>query len=61
MHASAPPPSLSVADPRAYLTQVQAASQAAELLERRGLGGFGWLLRAVGTAYPPGLGPRAGT
>ena len=53
--ASAPSTSLSVADPRGYLAQVQTASQAAELLERRGLGGFGWLLSAVGMPCPRAL------
>ncbi|MGI8538085.1 MAG: SAM-dependent methyltransferase [Mycobacteriales bacterium] len=50
-----PPRELSLTDPQGYLTRLQAASQATELLDPRGLGGFGWLIRPVGlpeTAEP---------
>ncbi len=39
-------------DPRGYLARLQHATQAAELLDPRGLGGFGWLVRPVGIADP---------
>ena len=38
--------------PRGYLALLQQASQAAELLDRRGLGGFGWVVRPVGIPDP---------
>lgn len=47
-----PPRSLSLSDPRGYLSLLQQASQAAELLDRRGLGGFGWVVRPVGIPDP---------
>ena len=40
-------------DPGAYATALQAATDAAELLDPRGLGGFGWLVQEVGV--PPVL------
>jgi len=39
-------------DPRGYLARLQHATQAAELLDPRGLGAFGWLVRPVGIADP---------
>ena len=48
--ADPPPRSLATTDPRGYLALLQASSQAAELLDRRGLGGFGWVVSAVGVA-----------
>jgi len=47
-----PPRSLSLSDPRGYLALLQQASQAAELLDRRGLGGFGWVVCPVGIPAP---------
>lgn len=35
-------------DPRAYLAALSRASQAGELLDPAGLGGFGWLLQSTG-------------
>lgn len=40
-------------DPRAYVRGLSAAGEAAELLDPRGLGGFVWLVQAVGTTFPP--------
>lgn len=50
-------PSLDLAhrDPRAYLVGLRTAGEEAELLDRSGLGGFGWLAQAVGTPLPPSL------
>jgi SAM-dependent MidA family methyltransferase len=39
-------------DPRGYLARLQQATQAAELLDPRGLGSFGWLVRPVGIPDP---------
>jgi SAM-dependent MidA family methyltransferase len=47
-----PPRELSTTDPRGYLARVVEASSAAELLDRRGLGGYGWLVTAVGIEDP---------
>jgi SAM-dependent MidA family methyltransferase len=48
------PPGVSLAssDPAAYLTALTQASEAAELLDPAGLGGFGWLIQAVGRPLP---------
>jgi SAM-dependent MidA family methyltransferase len=43
---------LAAADPRGYLALLQSANGAAELLDRRGLGSFGWLVAAVGVPDP---------
>lgn len=50
--ATPPLRSLSTTDPHGYLAQLQTASQAAELLDRRGLGGFGWVVSAIGIDDP---------
>jgi hypothetical protein len=48
-----PPPELSLTDPQGYLTRLQAASRATELLDPRGLGGFaGSSVRSVGSSGP---------
>ncbi|MCW2714745.1 MAG: hypothetical protein JWN88_1792 [Frankiales bacterium] len=47
-----PPHELSRTDPRGYLGRLQQASQAAELLDPRGLGAFGWIVCPVGIADP---------
>jgi SAM-dependent MidA family methyltransferase len=57
-----PPRSLATEDPRGYLARLQAANGAAELLDRRALGAFGWLVRPVGIDDPladAGQGPAA--
>ncbi len=47
-----PPRELALSAPRRYLTRLQEASQAAELLDPRGLGSFGWLVCPVGVVDP---------
>jgi SAM-dependent MidA family methyltransferase len=51
-----PAHALSRSDPAAYLAALTAASQAAELTDPDGLGGFGWLVQAVGVPLPDALG-----
>ena len=48
------PPSreLSTADPQRYLSLLAEASSAAELLDRRGLGSYGWVVVPVGIEDP---------
>lgn len=48
--SSRPNPSRAAGDPRGYLLDLSAASEAAELLDADGLGGFGWLLLPIGPA-----------
>jgi hypothetical protein len=50
----AEPPSreLATADPRGYLAQLAQASSAAELVDRRGLGAYGWVVVPVGVDDP---------
>jgi SAM-dependent MidA family methyltransferase len=50
--ADKPDRSLADTDPRGYLALLQAAGAAAELLDPRGLGGFGWLVQPIGIADP---------
>ena len=50
--ATPPPRSEAASDPRGYLARLQAANGAAELLDRRTLGSFGWLVRPVGIDDP---------
>lgn len=45
------------ADPAAYLAELAAATGRAELREPAGLGGFTWLIQAVGVALPSVLQP----
>ncbi len=45
---SRPPLELAHSDARAYLVALQRTGEAAELLDRGGLGGFGWLMQGVG-------------
>jgi SAM-dependent MidA family methyltransferase len=53
VRADRPPLSLAHRDPRAYLLALQAVGEVAELTDPAGLGGFGWLVQAVGIALPP--------
>ena len=53
---SRPAAALAETDPRAYLLALQEAAQAGELLDPAGLGGFGWLLQAVGCPLPVAFG-----
>ena len=58
--ATPPPRSEATTDPRGYLARLQAANGAAELLDRRGLGAFGWLVCPVGVQDPLGsAGPHS--
>ena len=50
--ATPPPRALSKADPRGYLARLERSNGAAELLDRRGLGSYGWVLSAVGVPDP---------
>jgi SAM-dependent MidA family methyltransferase len=50
-----PVPALAGTDPRRYLQELCLASEEAELIDEGGLGGFGWLVQAVGMELPPGL------
>jgi SAM-dependent MidA family methyltransferase len=50
--ATRPPRSMADTDPRGYLAQLAEAGAAAELLDPRGLGAFGWLVQAVGVDDP---------
>ena len=50
--AELPSRGMSLSDPRGYLARLQTASRAAELLDPRGLGGFGWLVCPVGMTDP---------
>lgn len=52
--ATPPPRSQATTDPRGYLVRLQEANGAAELLDRRTLGSFGWLVRPVGVEDPFG-------
>jgi SAM-dependent MidA family methyltransferase len=51
---SRPPRELASTDPAAYLQALTAAGEAAELTDPAGLGGFGWLVQAVGIGLPLG-------
>jgi SAM-dependent MidA family methyltransferase len=50
--AARPPRALAETDPRGYLALLADAGAAAELLDPRGLGAFGWLVQPVGIADP---------
>jgi SAM-dependent MidA family methyltransferase len=49
-----PPRELAAADPAGYLRALAAATQAVELTDPAGLGGFGWIVHAVGVPLPVG-------
>jgi SAM-dependent MidA family methyltransferase len=48
VNGTRPPLALAHSDPAGYVRALSAASQAGELLQRGGLGDFGWLLQARG-------------
>lgn len=50
-----PPASLAAGSPLGYLRALCQASADAELIDTRGLGGFGWLVQTVGVPLPPAL------
>ena len=53
--ARRPSPALAAADPERYARALGLASVNAELVDAEGLGGFGWLVQAVGTNLPAPL------
>jgi SAM-dependent MidA family methyltransferase len=53
--ARRPSLALAAADPERYARALSQASVDAELVEAGGLGGFGWLVQAVGTTLPAPL------
>lgn len=55
VRAVAPAPDLAAHDPMGYLSAVVSASSVAELTGPGGLGGFGWLVQAVGIDLPEPL------
>jgi SAM-dependent MidA family methyltransferase len=52
IRADHPSKDLSTTDPRGYLAELAQASSAAELLDRRSLGSYGWVVVPVGIADP---------
>ena len=52
LDARRPPLALAASDPEGYARALCQASQDAELLDAGGLGGFGWLIQAMGMALP---------
>jgi SAM-dependent MidA family methyltransferase len=52
LDARRPPLALAATDPQGYARSLCRASQDAELLDADGLGGFGWLIQAVGMPLP---------
>lgn len=55
VHGRRPPLSLAASDPEGYVRQLSRATEAAELVDAQGLGGFGWLVQTVGVAMPEPL------
>ncbi len=60
VHGRRPSLALAVSDPEGYVRELCHASEDAELIDARGLGGFGWLVQAVGVAMPGPLARLAG-
>lgn len=52
VRAGRPPVALASTRPAGYLRALSAAGEAAELTDPAGLGGFGWLVQAVGVPVP---------
>ncbi|MGH3381124.1 MAG: hypothetical protein ACRDP6_40960, partial [Actinoallomurus sp.] len=52
LRGARPPLELARTDPRGYLHALRAAGEDAELIDREGLGGFGWLVQTVGVDLP---------
>ncbi|MDN3353909.1 SAM-dependent methyltransferase [Actinomadura sp. DC4] len=52
LHGTRPPLELARTDARGYLQALRAAGEDAELIDREGLGGFGWLVQTVGVPVP---------
>jgi len=60
VHGRRPPLSLATSDPEGYVRQLCWATEAADLVDARGLGGFGWLVQTVGMAMPEPLAELTG-
>jgi SAM-dependent MidA family methyltransferase len=60
LDARRPPLALAATDPERYARALGQASVDAELVDAEGLGGFGWLVQAVGTSLPAPLARLAG-
>src|SRR5262249_6458638 len=52
VHGGRPPLTLAASDPETYVRQLCQATEDAELVDIQGLGGFGWLVQAVGMGLP---------
>lgn len=50
-----PPLALASTDPQRYLLELGRAGEEGELIDRRGLGGFGWLIQSVDGCLPAAL------
>lgn len=55
-----PPLALAHADPTNYVRELGQASEEGELLDRDGLGGFGWLIQSTGGCHPAPLSATMG-
>lgn len=55
VHRDRPDRGLARSDPSAYVRALSQAGEAAELTDRDGLGGFGWLVQGVGVEIPQAL------
>ena len=53
LRVARPPRDLAVSNPAAYIAALQAASDAGELSDSAGLGGFTWLVHSIGMPMPP--------
>jgi SAM-dependent MidA family methyltransferase len=56
-----PPLSLAHTDPAGYVRELARASEEGELIDRGGLGSFGWLVQSVGGCLPLALTATMGT
>jgi SAM-dependent MidA family methyltransferase len=55
LNGQRPDRDLAARDPASYLRELTRTSEAAELVQRGGLGDFGWLVQCVDMALPPSL------
>jgi SAM-dependent MidA family methyltransferase len=60
VNARRPPLALAATDPERYARALGQAPMDAELMDGEGLGGFGWLVQAVGTSLPAPLAKLGG-
>jgi len=60
LDARRPPLALAAGDPAGYARALCQAAEDAELVDATGLGGFGWLIQAVGVPLPGPLAELAG-